>query len=63
MLRKTVCEVKSIYSRADDSQMEEDGFGCLPDVLSELIGAGENGIRALSALGGALFYLKQAFLE
>lgn len=60
---KTVCEVKSTYSRADDSQMEEDGFSCLPDVLSELIGARENGICALSALGGALFYLKQAFLE
>lgn len=76
---RTVCEVKGIYSRvvnqlvpgspnkanlhADDSHMEEDGLGCLPDVLSELVRAGKNGICALSALGGALFYLKQAFLD
>ncbi|PRQ21660.1 putative DNA mismatch repair protein MutS [Rosa chinensis] len=60
---RTVCEVKSIYSCADDSHMEEHGLGCMPDVLSELVGAGEDGICALSALGGVLFYLKQAFLE
>lgn len=76
---RTICEVKSIYRRvvdqlvpgspnkanlhADDSHMEEDGLGCLPDVLSELVRAGKNGICALSALGGALFYLKQAFLD
>ncbi|KAL5983572.1 hypothetical protein ACLOJK_017660 [Asimina triloba] len=36
---------------------------CLPDVLSELINAGENGTYALSALGGCLFYLRQAFLD
>ncbi|KAB2597255.1 DNA mismatch repair protein MSH6 [Pyrus ussuriensis x Pyrus communis] len=76
---RTIQEVRSIYRRADDqlvsgspkkagfhgsdSHLEEDGYGCLPDVLSEMVRAGENGIWALSALGGALFYLKQAFLD
>ncbi|KAM1058270.1 hypothetical protein EV2_032353 [Malus domestica] len=76
---RTVQEVRSIYRRADDqdvsgspkkdgfhgsdSHLEEDSYGCLPDVLSEMVRAGENGICALSALGGALFYLKQAFLD
>lgn len=63
---KTVDEVKSIYKRAVDksvSHVEEDGLGLLPDVLSELVRAGKNGMYALSALGGTLFYLKQAFLD
>lgn len=63
---KTVEEVKSIYNRTVDksvSNVEEDGSSCLPDVLSELVRAGENGSCALSALGGTLFYLKQAFLD
>ncbi|KAK6937293.1 DNA mismatch repair protein MutS, connector domain [Dillenia turbinata] len=41
----------------------EQGLRPLPDVLSNLISAGKNGSCALSALGGALFYLKQAFLD
>lgn len=72
---KTVHEVKSIYSESVsgslneanlhciNSHMEENGPGYLPDVLSELLRAGENGSYALSALGGTLFYLKQAFLD
>ncbi|KAK9282095.1 hypothetical protein L1049_005007 [Liquidambar formosana] len=77
--KKTVCEVKSIYRRINDqsvslssneenlhaldSYFEKDGLGCLPDVLSELVSAGESSTYALSALGGTLFYLKQAFLD
>ncbi|KAF5455366.1 hypothetical protein F2P56_024955 [Juglans regia] len=76
---KTLHEVKNIYSRIVQqsvsgslnevnfhgihSHMEENGLGCLPDVLSDLVRSGENGSCALSALGGTLFYLKQAFLD
>ncbi|XP_020521076.1 DNA mismatch repair protein MSH6 isoform X2 [Amborella trichopoda] len=35
----------------------------LPIVISELVGAGENGQYALSAFGGCLFYLRQAYLD
>lgn len=75
---KTVCEVKAIYScinkqsvsssmndanlHATESSLE-DGFSSLPDVLSELVNAGDDGSYALSALGGSLFYLKQAFMD
>ncbi|BFG43493.1 hypothetical protein CerSpe_297670 [Prunus speciosa] len=54
---------KTSNLHANDSHLEEDDLGCLPDVLSELMRTGENGIFALSALGGVLFYLKQAFLD
>lgn len=76
---KTLHEVKNIYScivqqsvsgslneasfHGIHSHMEENGLGCLPDVLSDLVRSGENGSFALSALGGTLFYLKQAFLD
>lgn len=68
---KTVCEVKDIYKRingeslphATDSSEGERKWDCLPVVLSELVASGERGNYALSALGGAIFYLKQAFLE
>ncbi|KAI4349732.1 hypothetical protein L6164_010292 [Bauhinia variegata] len=60
---KTIHEVKRIYSHSVDSVIENDGLGSLPDVLLELVKAGESGRSALSALGGALYYLKQAFLE
>ncbi|XP_050266514.1 DNA mismatch repair protein MSH6 isoform X2 [Quercus robur] len=76
---KTVHEFKSSYSRIVEqsvsgslnetnldglqSQVEENGMGWLPDVLSDLVKAGENGSCALSALGGTIFYLKQAFLD
>ncbi|CAA0824896.1 DNA mismatch repair protein MSH6 [Striga hermonthica] len=74
---KTIREVTAIYQRAgghshsksevvaqsSESLLEIDGTNCLPDVLSNLVSAGENGSQALSALGGAIFYLKQAFLD
>lgn len=47
----------------DDTPGENDGLSFLPVVLSELVTAQENGSWALSALGGILFYLKQAFLD
>lgn len=76
---KTTNEVKSVYMRingqrkssslkeaishAVDSSVEDGSMDCLPNILSELVSARENGMHALSALGGTLFYLKQAFLD
>lgn len=76
---KTICEVKAIYrlignkscfpdldeaiACASESLVKNVGVDCLPSVLSELVNAGEDGSYALSALGGTLFYLKQAFLD
>ncbi|KAG8663592.1 hypothetical protein MANES_01G227200v8 [Manihot esculenta] len=76
---KTVCEVKAIYRRITDQSapgslnkadidtaelhIAEDGSSCLPEILSKLVNKGENGSLALSALGGTLYYLKQAFLD
>lgn len=76
---KTISEVTSIYQRLGDhslnlsenettvlssgSSTTNDSINCLPDVLSNLISEGENGSQALSALGGTLFYLRQAFLD
>ncbi|KAM7277513.1 hypothetical protein ACFE04_019379 [Oxalis oulophora] len=70
---KTVYELKTVFKRIDDakepgshvinSEEEECDLGCLPNILSELVRAGENGSLALSALGGTLSYLKQAFLD
>ncbi|KAL9668414.1 hypothetical protein QQ045_002795 [Rhodiola kirilowii] len=74
---KTVRELKDLYSRiakvspcetmnASNLETEQSNLnlnGSLPDVLSELISMGQSGCFALSALGGAIYYLKQAFLE
>lgn len=66
---KTVSEVKAIYRRSNEENLHvsgsysEDGISSLPSALSELVDAGCDGSYALSALGGALFYLKQAFLD
>ncbi|XP_022757900.1 DNA mismatch repair protein MSH6 isoform X2 [Durio zibethinus] len=75
---KTVHEIKTFYKRIKDqsaarsvsdvgpndaNSSEEDRPGCLPAVLSNLLSAGANGSLALSALGGTLYYLKQAFLD
>ncbi|GAB4841767.1 hypothetical protein Ancab_022489 [Ancistrocladus abbreviatus] len=74
---KTVREVKSFYSHVNDpsvsSSSEEvnmkpnfgvdDDLSSLPDVINGLLNAGEDGRLALSALGGTLFYLRQAFLD
>ncbi|XP_047048385.1 DNA mismatch repair protein MSH6 [Lolium rigidum] len=64
---KTIHEVEQYYSSLDNLAVSQntDGaqsnMGCLPELLSELIGAGDQAY-ALSALGGSLFYLKQVFL-
>ncbi|KAI3449400.1 hypothetical protein Pfo_006065 [Paulownia fortunei] len=76
---KTISEVMSIYQRvgdhscysagnetvvqSSDSSLGNGGTNCLPDILSNLVSVGENGSQALSALGGTLFYLRQAFLD
>ncbi|KAA3458880.1 DNA mismatch repair protein MSH6 isoform X2 [Gossypium australe] len=74
---KTVHEVKTIYKCINDQSaagsvdvgtdaantFEDDELGCLPAILSSLLRAGVNGSLALSALGGTLYYLKQAFLD
>lgn len=76
---RTICEVKGLYRNMslsllssspndmgthESTASEEDGErNFLPDVLCELINLGGNGSYALSALGGVLYYLKQAFLD
>ena len=75
---QTVSEVKSVYRRFHEQSISlstneanllatgsssKDAFSSLPDVLLELVNAGNDGSYALSALGGTLFYLKQAFLD
>ncbi|KAL5863022.1 hypothetical protein ACOSQ3_000536 [Xanthoceras sorbifolium] len=64
---KTVEEIKTLYNnqpdKADSCTVAEDGLSYLPDILSDLVSAGENGSLALSALGGTLYYLRQAFLD
>ena len=75
---KTVSEVKAVYRRFHEQSIalstneanllatgpsSKDTFSSLPDVLLELVNAGNDGSYALSALGGTLFYLKQAFLD
>ncbi|KAJ0987201.1 hypothetical protein J5N97_005557 [Dioscorea zingiberensis] len=51
------------YGAPADSDDAENKTGFLPSVLSELITAEANRSFALSALGGCLFYLRQAFLD
>lgn len=67
---RTACEVKDIYKRingslshATDSSGKERDLNYLPEVLSDLVAAGDKGMHALSALGGTIFYLKQAFID
>ncbi|XP_027099310.1 DNA mismatch repair protein MSH6-like isoform X1 [Coffea arabica] len=75
---KTINEVNCIFQRINNQTCSlsqngavshaiqssvKDGGECLPDILAELLAAGENGSYALSALGGILFYLKKAFLD
>lgn len=67
---RTACEIKDIYKRingslshATDPCGKERDLNYLPEVLSELVTAGDKGIHALSALGGSIFYLRQAFLD
>ncbi|KAK1281168.1 DNA mismatch repair protein MSH6 [Acorus gramineus] len=68
---KTIAEVEKIYGQSlaemkDDLMAESDGVetaGCLADILLKLVNSGENGSSALSAFGGCLYYLRQAFLD
>ncbi|XP_074317650.1 DNA mismatch repair protein MSH6-like [Silene latifolia] len=73
---KTVGELKSFYSCISSLSVSSDktseaapNFGreddsCeLPDVIKDLLTAGDDGSLALSAFGGCLYYLRQAFLD
>ncbi|KAF8657666.1 hypothetical protein HU200_059821 [Digitaria exilis] len=62
---KTIHEIKQYYSSADKQNNVDDvkdSADHLPNLLSELIGAGDKAY-ALSALGGSLFYLRQTLLD
>jgi len=62
---KTIDEIKQYYSSADKQNNADDiqdCVDCLPNLLCELIGAGDK-TYALSALGGSLFYLRQTLLD
>lgn len=69
---KTVNEVRKYYSLSVLSSSSKsiatsynggDSTDELPDILVELVNSGNDGSCALSALGGCLFYLRQAFLD
>ncbi|XP_043720613.1 DNA mismatch repair protein MSH6 [Telopea speciosissima] len=66
---KTIVEVRNIYKQLKDQTTLGSGSDvaevseCLPDVLAELVSAGKNGSCAISAFGGCVFYLRQAFLD
>ncbi|ONM54914.1 mismatch binding protein Mus3 [Zea mays] len=62
---KTIDEIKQYYSSANKQKKADDiqdCVDCLPNLLRELIGAGDK-TYALSALGGSLFYLRQTLLD
>ncbi|TVU09494.1 hypothetical protein EJB05_42970, partial [Eragrostis curvula] len=59
---KTIHEINQYYSSSDKLNSVEDDVSCLPNLLNELIGAGDKAY-ALSALGGSLFYLRQTLLD
>ncbi|OAY70755.1 DNA mismatch repair protein MSH6, partial [Ananas comosus] len=64
---KTIAEICKYYCQSnsdistDIDNVRNDSV-TLPLVLNELVSAGTGGSCALSALGGCLFYLRQAFL-
>ncbi|KAH1259081.1 Histidine kinase CKI1 [Glycine max] len=58
---KTVDKLKRIYGKTNDVSVNDNELDCLPDVLLELVKTGDDSRSALSALGGALYYLRQAF--
>ena len=60
---KTLDHLKRIYAHNNDVSAQDGGLDCLPDVLLELVKTDHDSRSALSALGGALYYLKQAFLD
>lgn len=62
------CQPSSAYSGegkvlGDPPLNNESGSSCLPKMLSELANGDKDGSLALSALGGAIYYLRQAFLD
>lgn len=61
------CEPSSAYSGGEkilgDPSLNESGSSFLPKMVSELASGDKNGSLALSALGGAIYYLRQAFLD
>jgi DNA mismatch repair protein MSH6 len=62
---KTIHEIKQYYSSAEKQNNVndvQDSMDCLPNLLNDLIGAGDK-TYALSALGGSLFYLRQTLLD
>uniref|UniRef100_A0A1J3DKR0 DNA mismatch repair protein n=1 Tax=Noccaea caerulescens TaxID=107243 RepID=A0A1J3DKR0_NOCCA len=60
--KRISCQPSSAYS-GDGSLNNESGSSALPKMLSELASGDKNGSLALSALGGAIYYLRQAFLD
>ncbi|URE02376.1 DNA mismatch repair protein [Musa troglodytarum] len=70
---RTINEIRKYYSSSEHYLVAQNGCTSadnagngpvdLPDVLTELVNAGIDGSYALSALGGCLFYLRQAFLD
>jgi DNA mismatch repair protein MSH6 len=60
---RTLDHLKRIYGHNNDFSAQDGGLDCLPDVLLELVKTDHDSRSALSALGGALYYLKQAFLD
>uniref|UniRef100_J3MXB1 DNA mismatch repair protein n=1 Tax=Oryza brachyantha TaxID=4533 RepID=J3MXB1_ORYBR len=60
---KTIHEIKQYYCSLDTPTAgAQNNFAHLPELLRELIEAGDK-TYALSALGGSLFYLRQALLD
>lgn len=76
---RTISELKAIYKRfsnmsdsgcsheadmlAVTSRVEDYDECSLPETVSELVNSGDDGNPALSALGGAIYYLRQALLD
>ncbi|MED6139637.1 hypothetical protein PIB30_085699 [Stylosanthes scabra] len=60
---KTLDQLKRIYRHTDENSREDNELGCLPDILLEMAKTVNDNRSALSALGGALYYLKQALLD
>ncbi|KAG7553277.1 DNA mismatch repair protein MutS core domain superfamily [Arabidopsis thaliana x Arabidopsis arenosa] len=59
--KRISCQPSSAYP--SEGKILGDGSSFLPKMLSELATEDKNGSLALSALGGAIYYLRQAFLD
>ncbi|KAK4765995.1 hypothetical protein SAY87_007637 [Trapa incisa] len=76
---RTISELKAIYRRFSNmldsgcapeadmlevaSCVQDNGRCSLPETVCELVNSGDDGSLALSALGGAIYYLRQASLD